>query len=111
MLQAEFIAQALAGKPVVLVEYRSFKQEEIRYRDKKTGAAVERQIVKHAVEMGGAQVQISEWLPEGTKPGTAQPPFKKGHMAVLEIHGMRAEQGFYRAEGNLFPYEAEAAKK
>lgn len=108
MQQKEFITQALAGKPLVLVEYRAFKQEEIRYRDKKTQATVERQIIKHAVEMGGAQVQISEWLPEGTKPGSAQPPFKKGHMAVLEIQGMRQEQGFYRAEGNLYPYEVEA---
>lgn len=93
----------------MLVEYRSFKEETIRYRDKKTQATVERLILKHAVEMGGAQVQISEWLPDGTKEGQAKPPFIKGTMAVLEIQGMRAEQGFYRAEGALYPFDPETA--
>lgn len=105
MQKTQFIELALTGKPLVLVEYRSFKEEEIRFRDKKTGNAVQRLILKHAVEMAGAQVQISEWLPEETKAGTATPPFRKGAMAVLEIQGMRQEQGFYRAEGALYPYE------
>lgn len=105
MQKSEFIKLALEGKPVVLVEYRSHKEEEIRYRDKKTGNTVERLIVKHAVEMGAAQVSVSEWLPDGTKRGQAVPPFKKGQMAVLELRGMERQQGFFVAEGDLYPFE------
>lgn len=111
MLKSVFIEQALAGKPLVLVEYRSFKEEQIRYRDKKTQATVERLIMKHAVEMGGAQVQISEWLPDDAKPGESKPPFTKGAMAVLEIRGMKQEQGFFKAEGALYPFDPETPKK
>jgi len=111
MIQSAFIEQALAGKPLVLVEYRSFKEEQIRYRDKKTGATVERLIMKHAVEMGGAQVQISEWLPDDAKVGQSIPPFKKGAPAVLEIRGMKQEQGFFKAEGALYPFEPETVKQ
>lgn len=110
MKQSQFIEAALMGKPLVLVEYRSFKEEQIRYRDKKTNATVERLIMKHAVEMAGAQVQISEWLPDDAKPGQSVPPFAKGSMAVLEIRGMKQEQGFFKAEGALYPFEADKVK-
>jgi len=60
--------------------------------------------------MGGGQVQGSEWLPDDAKPGQSIPPFKKGAMAVLEIRGMKQEQGFFKAEGALYPFEAEKAK-
>jgi len=110
MKQSVLIEQILLGKPLVLVEYRSHKEEEIRYRDKKTQATVQRLILKHAVEMGGAQVQISEWLPDDAKPGQSVPPFAKGSFAVLEIRGMKQEQGFFKAEGALYPYEPEPVK-
>jgi len=110
MKSSEFVRLALAGSPVVLVEYRSFKEEQIRYRDKKTNATIERLIVKHAVEMGGVQMQISEWLPEEAKPGQSVPPYKKGQPAVLEIRGLKQEQGFFKAEGNLYPFDPETQK-
>lgn len=110
MLQSEFIKSALEGKPVVLVEYRSFKVEHISYRDKKTGNAVSRDIVKHAVEMGDSQVSVSEWVPEGVKPESIKPPFNKGQRVVLELRGMERQQGFFVAEGNLWPFESEKAK-
>lgn len=114
MKQSEFIEKALAGSPIVLVEYRSFKEDTIRYRVKagpQMGQSVERLVIKHSVEMGALQVQVTEWLPEGTKPGAAQPPFKKGNMAVLELQAMSANNGQYSASGSLYPFEAEPASK
>jgi len=109
MNKETFIKLALAGKPLVLVEYRSFTEEVIRYRDKKTGSAVEKPIIKHAVEMASSQVQVTEWLPDGYKPGAMVPPFKKGEMVVLEIEGMNEEKGFYRASGALHEFENDTA--
>jgi len=111
--KTEFVKLALSGKPVVLVEYRSFKEETLRYRVKAgptAGQAVTRLILKHSVEMGETQVSVSEWLPDDAKPGVAQPPFKKSQMAVLELKGMTQEQGFYKAEGTLFPYDPTETK-
>lgn len=114
MIQKEFIDKVLDGSPLVLVEYRSHKEDTIRYRVKsgpQTGQSVERLIIKHAVEMGNIQVQVTEWLPEGTKPGVAVPPFKRGQKAVLELQGMENNGGIYKASGNLFPFEPDALKK
>lgn len=108
MNKSEFVKMALEGKPVVLVEYRSFKIEHITYRDKKTQNTVSRNIVKHAVEMGDAQVSVSEWIPEDVKPETVKPPFAKGQRAVLELRGMERQQGFFVAEGNLWPFDDKA---
>jgi len=105
MDQKAFVKAALEGKPVVLVEYRSFKPDKISYRDKKTGQAIEQLIVKHGVEMGELQVQVAEWMPQGTTEAQVKPPFAKGAKAVLLIEGMTQEQGFFKAKGQLFPYE------
>jgi len=96
---------------MVLVEYRSFKEDKIRYRDKKTGNSVEQYILKHAVEMGVTQMLVSEWLPNDYKPGTATSQFRKGERAVLELEGMEPQQGFYKASGKLYPFEPDAVKK
>jgi len=106
MNKEQFLKVALSGKPVVIVEYRSFKEDAISYRDKKSGQAVHRLIVKHAVEMGADQVQVTEWLPEGAKPGEAKSAFKKGQQCVLEITGMERQQGFYTCSGQLSPLES-----
>jgi len=113
MKQSEYIEKSLEGSPLVLVEYRAFKEDTIRYRVKsgpQTGQSVERLIIKHSVELGAIQMQVTEWLPEGTKPGSAIPPFKKGQRAVLELQGMESQGGLYKASGNLFPFEPELKK-
>lgn len=108
MKKTEFVNAALEGKPVVLVEYRSFKIENITYRDKKTQQTISRDIVKHAVEMGDSQVSVSEWVPAGVDAKTIKPPFNKGQRVVLELRGMERQQGFYVAEGNLWPFDDKA---
>jgi len=108
MNKTTFIQKVLEGNPLVLVEYRSFKEDSIRYRVKtgpQAGQAVERVVIKHAVEMGASPVMVTEWLPEGTAKGTAVPPFKKGSYAVLELRGMTNDNGTYKAEGTLWPYD------
>jgi len=105
MKQRDLIKHVLAGKPLVIVEYRSFKEDTIRYRDKKTGNTIERIIIKHAVEMGANQVSVTEWLPDDAKPGMAKPPFTKGQRVILELEGMEREQAFYKASGTLFLLE------
>jgi len=111
MTQQELVSEILKGRPLVLVEYRSFKEDVIRYRDKKTGNAIEQSILKHSVEMGSSQVLVSEWLPQDHKKGTASSPYRKGEIVAFEIEGMESQQGFYKAQGKLLPFQPDAVKK
>lgn len=109
MTKKDFITLVLEGKPLIIVEYRGITPDVIKYRDKKTGNAVERTIAKHSVEMGNSQVMVTEWLPDGTKPDSVVQPFKKGAKCVLELEGMEPMQGFYKASGKLFPIDLTGA--
>lgn len=100
----------LAGKPVVVVEYRSFKIDEIRYNDKKTGARVKRDIVKHGLELAGKPCVLTEWLPDGTNLEIIKPQFRKGENCVLEIEELAGDRDTLTARGSLAPYEATPAK-
>lgn len=100
----KLIELVLAGSPAILIEIRSFKVDPFQYRDKKTGAIVHRIIAKYGAELGDAQMQISDWLPDGTKVEDVKPAFAKGEKAVLILEGMEPEQGFFKAKGKLYPY-------
>lgn len=106
MKQDELIKRVLAGEPLIVVEYRSFKIDAIRYRDKQTQQTVARNIVKHGIEMGDAQVSVTEWLPDGTDLKTVNPAFAKGEKCVLKLRGMEPQQGFYNASGELLKLDS-----
>jgi len=105
MKQDEIMKHVLNGSPVVVVEYRSFKIETIRYTDKKTGSAVQKPMIKHGIEMGEQQATITEWLPDGVILTDVRPNFKKGDKCVLTIQGVEQVQGFASIRGKLEPYE------
>jgi len=105
MKQDEIMKNVLNGVPVVVVEYRSFKIETIRYTDKKTGSAVSKPMIKHGIEMGDQQATITEWLPDGAVLTDVKPHFKKGDKCILKIQGVEQIQGFASIRGTLEPYE------
>jgi len=106
MKQAEILKAVLSGVPVVVVEYRAFKLEEISYADKKQGGMrVTKPIVKHAIELGDTQASIAEWLPDGVKLSDIKPTFKKGDKCVLRIEGVENVSGFASIRGKLEPFE------
>jgi len=99
------------GQILAVAEYRGFRLECIRYRDKKTGAAVSAPIVTHAVELGAQQAKVSEWLPDGTPvddKGLAtnyQPQFKKGDQIVIKVESLKNERGSFTINGTMFKLE------
>ena len=101
------------GTCLVVVEYRAFKLETIKFRDKKTGAMVEKMTIKHSVEAGDTQMSLVEWLPDGADTKALQPLYKKGEKCVLVVKSLEQDMGFMRATGDLVPLEpdAEAPKK
>jgi len=112
MTQKEFIEAALAGKPIIIVEYRSFKLETIKFRDKSsvTGQMIEKDTVAHACEAGDMQMRITEWLPDGADVKNLKAPFAKGQKCAFLIKGMQQDKGFFRAQGELVPVTEDAKK-
>jgi len=108
MKEAEVIKHVLAGKPVVIVEYRSYKLDTIAYVDKRTGSRVSKPVVKHAIELGDTQAAIAEWLPDGVDLTMVKPQFTKGQRCVLTLQGIEQVQGFASIRGTLEPFEAAA---
>jgi len=110
MKQKEAIAAFLAGKPILIVEYRGHQIEKIGWRDKVSGQQVEKQTQSHSVEAGNMQMRISEWVQDGVNPETLKPKFTKGTPCVFVIKSMKLDKGILRGEGDLEPYELDGTK-
>jgi len=105
MKEQDVITRVLAGNPTVIAEYRRFREDTLKWRDKQTGRSVERQVVKHSLEVGEMQCVLMEWLPDGAKPGEAKPAHKKGDRVVVSLKGMEREGDFYAITGEITPLE------
>lgn len=101
------------GQILAVGEYRGFRLEAIRYRDKKTGAAVSAPIATHAIELGAQQAKVSEWLPDDTPvddKGLATnyvPVFKKGDQIVVKVEALKNDRGSWTINGPMFKLEVE----
>jgi len=106
LTKAQILEGVIAGRPLVLVEYRGLMVDEIKYNNKKTGAAVNQLLAKHAVEMGNRQIGITEWVPDGIKEAEVKQLYPKGTMLVLELEGLKEEKGNLSGSGQFFEFDA-----
>lgn len=108
----EVTERFLAGAFIAVAEYRGYKPEVMRYRDKKTGARVSSPILVHMVEVGESQVKVTEWLPDDAPVDaqglpTAQRQHQKGDKVVLKLENLEADRGQYSARGTIHKLEAD----
>jgi len=104
-----------AGAFIAIAEYRGFKPDAMRYRDKKTGARVSSPILIHLLEVGDAQVKVTEWLPDGAQVDAAGLPVvtqvhKKGERVILKLENLESQNGQMSARGKIFKIEEESKK-
>lgn len=101
----------LAGQLIVVAEYRSFKPDAVRMRDKQTGAVTSKPKVLHSLEFGDVQCTLSEWLPDGVDMASAKQPFPKGSKVVLRLKTLEQVNfgSSYVAQGTMEPLEVEKA--
>jgi len=105
--------RVLEGQILAVAEYRGFRLEVIRYRDKKTGAAVSAPIVTHSVELGAKQARVAEWLPDETPiddKGLAAnyvPAFKKGDRIIIKVESLKNDRGSCTIGGPMYKLEEE----
>jgi len=111
MKSSDVVREVLAGRLLVVAEYRSFKPDSVRMRDKASGQTVIKPKVLHSLEFGDVQVTISEWLPDGVSILDAKPPFNKGQKVVVRMKTLEPVNfgASYTMTGALEPLEADDA--
>lgn len=107
MKQDEVIKRVMANELVLVAEWRGAEVDVISWSDKKTGATKSSEILKHSIEAGNKQLQLSEWPAEGTVkfPEGAATRYKKGQPVVCFIDSWMDKQGSIRAGGEIHPLE------
>jgi len=108
----EAVEKFKAGAFVAVAEYRGFKPDAIRYRDKKTGARVSSPVLVHLLEVGDAQVKVTEWCADTVqvdKDGLpiVERPYAKGEKVILKLESLESQNGQMSAKGKLFKLEVE----
>lgn len=108
MKNVDVAKHVMAGKLLVIAEYRSFKPDAAKMRDKATGATVMRPKVLHSIEFGDVQATISEWLPDGTDMAQVKSSFKKGDKVVVHLKTLEPVNfgASYTVTGTMEPLEA-----
>lgn len=97
-----------AGKPVLLVEFRSSKAERIKWRDKESKATLEAPLLRHSVEAeDGTPYILNERVPETFDETKFAAAFKKGDKCVLLFTSMIVEKGIAHFQGSLEKLESD----
>lgn len=96
-----FIDNVLAGKPLLLVEYRATEIDEINRKVVKAGESATMPIVKHKVLVGNDSYEVAEFLPNGADIKAIKAPFTKGQMVILEIKTMEVTKWGSRINGEF----------
>lgn len=101
MKQAEFIKQVLAGKPLVLGEYRNTEKDEINRNVVKAGESATMPIIKHKFIVGDDSFEFPEFPKNAAEFAKYEPPFKTRDMVVIEVHTMEKTKWGARISGAL----------
>lgn len=107
MKQPELMKRVLEGELCLVAEYRGTLEDEITMRDKATGASRKSEIMKHSLECGAKQIQLTQWPERGTSafPDNYKSPFKKGDKVVCFVNNWSEKAGVIRAGGELHVLE------
>lgn len=101
MKQDTFIKSVLAGKPLLLVEYRATETDTINRKVVKAGESATMPVVKHKVLVGNDSYEVAEFLPDGADLSKVKAPFTARDMVVLEIETMERTKYGNRIQGTF----------
>jgi len=101
MKKQAFIDAALAGKPVILVEYRATETDTINRKVVKAGESATMPVVKHTVLVGNQSFEVAEFLPDGADLSKVKAPYIMRDMVVIEIESMEQTKWGARMGGKF----------
>lgn len=96
-----FIKSVLAGKPLLLVEYRATETDTINRKVVKAGESAVMPVVKHKVLVGNDSYEVAEFLPDGADLTKVKAPFMARDMVVLEVQTMERTKYGNRINGTF----------
>jgi len=101
MKKQVFIDAVLAGRPLVLVEYRATETDEINRKAPKQGESATMPIVKHTILVGNKSYEVAEFLPDKFDVKTYKATYQMRDLVVLEIDGMEKTKWGDRINGEF----------
>lgn len=101
MTKQEFIDNVLAGRPLILVEYRATETDTINRKVVKAGESATMPMVKHSVLVGNTSFEVAEFLPDGANLKDVKAPYKLRDMVVIEVETMEATKWGNRMTGTF----------
>ena len=112
MTESELTKKVLAGEVWAVGEYRASHADRIRWRDQKTGNALEAGVLRHTVEFGTHSATVNEptesnfdekaWTPGPTFP-------RKGERVAVRVLSLVQQKGVLALRGHLEVLHYDAA--
>lgn len=101
MKQADLIKHILAGRPLLVVEYRATETDSINRKVVKAGESATMPVVKHKVLVGNDSYEVAEFLPDGSDLSKVKAPFTPRDMVVIEVRTMEQTKWGNRINGEF----------
>jgi len=101
MKKEAFLTNVLAGKPMILVEYRDMEADTINRKVVKAGESATMPMCKHKVLVGNDSYEVAQFLPDGTDPTKVPKPYQTRDMVVLEVETMERTKYGNRIQGTF----------
>lgn len=102
----EMVVEA-GDNPVMLVEFRGHETRSGVMKDGRKYAAV---TYRMEGVKAGRQVQVSQFLPDGTDVNAVVVPFKRGQQCVLVATSIVSDKGVLKARGTVHAVNGAPAK-
>jgi len=105
MTKSELLKDVIAGKPLLVVEYRTVKTDVVRRNAPKTGQSATMPQAKHKILIGDNSYEVTDWLPDGTDLKAVVPLWERGTRCVLEVETIEHSEYGNRVNGKLHPLD------
>jgi len=101
MKKDDMIKAVLAGRPLILVEYRACETDSINRKVVKAGQSSVMPVAKHKVLVENDSWEVTEFLDDGVDLSKVKAPYAMRDMVVLEIKAMERTKYGNRVEGEF----------
>lgn len=101
MKSSEVSKQVLAGRPLMVVEYRATEVDMVNRKVVKAGEAATMPILKHKVLVGNDSWELAQFVKDGVDPSKVAPPGVMRDLIVVEVAAMERTKYGNRMSGEI----------
>jgi len=101
MKKAEFSKQALAGKPLLVVEYRDTEKDTINRKVVKAGESATMPMIKHKVLVGNDSWELTQFPNSQKEFDEYKSPYAMRDLIVVQVESMEKTKYGSRMNGEI----------